>query len=959
MISYDDKSITFNGDEYKLKGLNSSHIAWHLSEIYNVKSFLDNLSESYSFPNKIHYMSIAEGKDFDALLVDDKMFRYKKLSESDLTQVQDCLNKYAYATALVKINECSEVIGSGLYHKFTMNEAYDYLSESYNRLLENFTQTNEKGKLLESYNNINIYEGNNTYIRGIGNSRYEECWEDTFKHENIKNYVVESVRGDNNNSIITFIDPNGIRLEATYKNTNSKLIESGINIINFLKKSNLVESYRVSKLNEYHQPFTMKYATITSYDWNGNQLILNVVDMFGNSGTMPVDIKIPKEEFMKKYKKQLDEITKVKTFKDGVNKTTELMRDAAEDWDRFNRISNLNVEERNSENQLLSYKVEPFIPKVGDEPTIKKLGKNKFTVNVTDDEDNDYVLTYLYKGVDDIDDFIDNITPEIDEYDFSNKSDVIEFYQLMDDYGDVEKSYPKGKTNNNVRKVRLNVKESEGVQTTDIAPKLDQNVGTIKVTMKKKKDKLNTNDLLLNTINEQDEFYGARGFIKDEKGRYHFNDYYINESGKVVHKSKLNESFSPKPEDWDDINHWYNDDPREEWDRLEKKDFIISIDGCQPVKYSPKDMSHEEAIEDYLDNEGTGHSRKEIKFEYLDENSNLIKKYVVTLKHDKGKVKINTTASSKEQAIKQVCNSEKAPESAVVKVEEYELKESFNPTGYTKVIDAISAGIETDEDEEALQKYLQDIINYCRSIAEDYDILVESDNGKKYTVSFRIVSKDKKVSYDFNSEDEMFDYLNLIAYAIGSGEIDNLEYTGKGSKKETDTFTEGQKEADDAYYKVNDVALKLQEIKPLIKDNTEAEDLYTEIMIALNSLQMRLHDEKLNEDMTQSELLDRYKQAISNYLPKCKNKEDLISVLKSYLIQIEDDGWDELKENLDYEILDKPNDPEDFVVKDIPDDKLPVDLAKQGKCPYCTGPMSDEEYKLYGMCQECFENGVE
>ena len=62
---------------------------------------------------------------------------------------------------------------------------------------------------------------------------------------------------------------------------------------------------------------------------------------------------------------------------------------------------------------------------------------------------------------------------------------------------------------------------------------------------------------------------------------------------------------------------------------------------------------------------------------------------------------------------------------------------------------------------------------------------------------------------------------------------------------------------------------------------------------------------------------------------------------------------------VDYKISDKQNDPEDFVTKDIPDDKLPVDLAKQGKCPYCAGPMSDEEYKLYGMCSECWDNGVE
>ena len=35
------------------------------------------------------------------------------------------------------------------------------------------------------------------------------------------------------------------------------------------------------------------------------------------------------------------------------------------------------------------------------------------------------------------------------------------------------------------------------------------------------------------------------------------------------------------------------------------------------------------------------------------------------------------------------------------------------------------------------------------------------------------------------------------------------------------------------------------------------------------------------------------------------------------------------------------------------------ELVKQGKCPYCTGPITDEEYRLYGMCSECWDNGVE
>ena len=53
---------------------------------------------------------------------------------------------------------------------------------------------------------------------------------------------------------------------------------------------------------------------------------------------------------------------------------------------------------------------------------------------------------------------------------------------------------------------------------------------------------------------------------------------------------------------------------------------------------------------------------------------------------------------------------------------------------------------------------------------------------------------------------------------------------------------------------------------------------------------------------------------------------------------------------------------EDFVIdKDIPADELPTDkdLANKGICPYCSGPITEEEYKLFGMCGNCYDNNVE
>jgi len=46
-----------------------------------------------------------------------------------------------------------------------------------------------------------------------------------------------------------------------------------------------------------------------------------------------------------------------------------------------------------------------------------------------------------------------------------------------------------------------------------------------------------------------------------------------------------------------------------------------------------------------------------------------MQEYIITLRHDSGKISILTTASSQEQAVKQVCEYEFAPLSAVISVE--------------------------------------------------------------------------------------------------------------------------------------------------------------------------------------------------------------------------------------------------------------------------------------------------
>ena len=545
MINYINKEILNENEKVDLKGLNHEQVMCHLAELRRPESFISNLNENYTMPKHIHYMSLADGTDFDALLVNDKMFRYTKLTEADRNDVQDYLNKYAYATALVKLNECATVIGSGLKHLYNKDESYNFLSESYDKLLENISITTEKGKLVESFNsNMEVYEGVGCYIKCADGKRILENWKDTFNHSNLNRYRVLSEKQVDKDAVIRFIDTDGAILEACYINTPANILAPGINLNKLLKKRNLKESYRVGTLKEYNQPFTIDYATITSYTFDGDKLITTVRDAFGNTGNLDIVLNIPAKDFKKKYKGYLDGIVDEASFGDAVDLTSDFLLNAADDIKKVNKLRNKVFTEKNNENQFLSRKVANYTPVTeGSRDPIVVLDKEHFGLTVADKEGKEYSIKYLYTGSQPIRDAVNDIEAEVDDYDFNSKADIISFYQLLDDYGNPQEAYPLNVSTSGrgVGGNRMIKEEAEGVQVTDIAPKLDQGE-LIKVTMKKRKPL--KKELSIDTISEQDAFYGARGFLKDEQGRYHFGDYYLTESGKVVHKSKLEEKFS-------------------------------------------------------------------------------------------------------------------------------------------------------------------------------------------------------------------------------------------------------------------------------------------------------------------------------------------------------------------------------------------------------------------------------
>ena len=153
---------------------------------------------------------------------------------------------------------------------------------------------------------------------------------------------------------------------------------------------------------------------------------------------------------------------------------------------------------------------------------------------------------------------------------------------------------------------------------------------------------------------------------------------------------------------------------------------------------------------------------------------------------------------------------------------------------------------------------------------------------------------------------------------------------------------ESQELADEAYYKVNDVALKLQEVKPYIKEGTEADKLYTNITIELNSLQMSLYKEKLNESTYRDKA---GKDGIQSYFDMVYGQEPDSEYAKLILLYMK--NHDEIRDDIEKirsTYKDDTDNPEyrkamqDIQNRDMDNTKL---LSKAARIP------EDERGKLY------------
>lgn len=205
------------------------------------------------------------------------------------------------------------------------------------------------------------------------------------------------------------------------------------------------------------------------------------------------------------------------------------------------------------------------------------------------------------------------------------------------------------------------------------------------------------------------------------------------------------------------------------------------------------------------------------------------------------------------------------------------LDESFDPRGYSKVIKAIGDGIENDDNLDDLRDYLQNIIGYCRSIADDYGILVENVNNDKVVSD---TEEDKEV-VDNKSDMELVAEFQESLLKIKKLEEDNLslqEQLSVGNAKEI------KLNEDLSRYKESTIRLSdaVKELKPVKEEVSKLEESLKEKDKIISTNKSRINSLVESRKKAQSEI-DSLKESNEELNKKNSSlNEELDNSIKKY-----------------------------------------------------------------------------
>lgn len=477
---------------------------------------------------KVTEMTLAK-KPYLELTINENVQVYYNKDNSIVEDIQDMINKGAYASAINYLNLNSTLLIESGFEDIIDSESKvkDFYEDCENLLKECTYKTTEQGKPFTSLlEGCNVLEGNKNLIREQDGVRVVE---------DFRNNLTES---DLDKAIVVGIEDKAIRVVTESCEVYDILVEKE-KLYNQLNGERNKSVFKRMKIKESHKvgysDFDEAYkdsepVAINGLDIENGQVVMTLINKYNQIFKRVINLDksdLTPEQFIEPYQDTIEEIKAMDDFEDAVQKSKPILDDLDSYATGYKRKSYQGDENRYKAVKEYIDDLVPVDVEVYDEKTLR--------VILTDKDGKMYSVLYERKegsNIEDLDIYADDL--------------AIDIYEIVDKTPDYETAYEKS------RDIMLELEyefvpgrktratdwgdyewgqvesvQEEGTQTSDIAPKTDYFDNEKK-------------ELLLSNVDEEE--ICMKGFLRNTDGYYQRGNYLLvkeNEQFRVIHKNKL------------------------------------------------------------------------------------------------------------------------------------------------------------------------------------------------------------------------------------------------------------------------------------------------------------------------------------------------------------------------------------------------------------------------------------
>lgn len=490
-----------------------------------------NILPRYIDSISLKEMNIAK-KSYLELTINENVQVYYNKDNSIVEDVQDMINKGAYASAMNYLNLNSTLLVESNFEDIIDSEdkVKGFYEDCESLLKECVYETEELGRpFISLTESCNVLEGNKCFIRNENGKNLVEDFRNNFNEEDLSSAIAIGLNENAIKVVTESCEVYEILVEKAglYNQLNGERNKS------VFKRMKIQEVHKVGYANFDEAYKDSEPVAINGLSVDNGQVVMKLINKYNQIFKRVINVEtsdLTAEEFIEPYQDTIEEIKAMDDFEDAVQKSKPILDDLDSYATGYKRKS-YQGDEEDGYKAVKEY-IDDLVPvdaEVYDENTLR--------VILADEAGKMYSVLYIKKdnsNIKDLDLYADDLaidiyeivdkTPDYETAYNKSRSIMLELeYEFVPgrktkatDWGDYEWGQLEAEV----------LEDCDGTQVSDIAPKTDY--------FDDKKE------LLLSNVDEEE--ICMNGFLRNTDGYYQRGNYLLvkeNEQYKVIHKNKI------------------------------------------------------------------------------------------------------------------------------------------------------------------------------------------------------------------------------------------------------------------------------------------------------------------------------------------------------------------------------------------------------------------------------------